>query len=108
MKIFAQRLRQLRESKKLIQEDMGQRLGVSGVAYGDWERNKAEPSLSNLLRLCQFFGVSADYLIGTDGTQDQNKAQIIEKIKSVKADVNYALEMISQLTVKIQALEKEI
>ena len=108
MEIFARRLRELRENKRLVQKDMAVRLGISDVAYGGWERNQAEPSITNLVKLCQFFGVSADYLVGMDRIQDQGKAPILEKIRAVKTEADQAAATLTRLLGEIKTLEKEV
>ena len=39
---------------------------MSETGYASWEQGLAEPSISAIKRLCKFFDVSADYLLGID------------------------------------------
>lgn len=61
---LAFRLRDLRRAKGLTQRDMARQFRLSDVGYGGWERGDAEPSIDNIMRLCAFFGCTADSLIG--------------------------------------------
>lgn len=61
---FAARLKELRRARGLTQRDMAKKFGMTDVGYGGWERGDTEPSLDNIVRLCEFFGCSSDSLIG--------------------------------------------
>lgn len=62
--MFGERLQQLRKNKRLNQEEMATTLCVNPRTYGSWERNEREPSFSDLCRIADFHGVTADYLLG--------------------------------------------
>lgn len=63
-KSFCDRLRHLRLEKGVTQKQVCDWLGLSKNAYGNYEQGIREPSLDALCRLCDFFEVSADYLLG--------------------------------------------
>lgn len=60
------RLRQLRTNKKLTQKDVAEFLGVDRTTYVKYETGASEPNFETLQRLATFFGVSTDYLLGTE------------------------------------------
>ncbi len=64
MKLFGERLKELRTGKGLTQKQLAAVMNVSGNAVHAWESDKQEPSLSALVRLAEYFDVSADYLLG--------------------------------------------
>ncbi len=64
MKIFAQRLRELRVENNLTQAQVASRLGIKQQSYVRYEIGSGEPSLETLVALAKLFGVSADYLLG--------------------------------------------
>lgn len=64
MEIFSERLKELRKEKGLTQKELAQRILQSPTAIVYWEQNKHEPSASALKKICKFFDVSADYLLG--------------------------------------------
>ena len=66
MKIFSERLRELRKEKKLSTEALGGIIGVSDTAICNWENDKHDVRGEQLVRLAQYFGVSADYLLGLE------------------------------------------
>jgi transcriptional regulator with XRE-family HTH domain len=61
---LAERLRMLRAKARVTQETIGDYVGVSQSAVGTWERGESEPLTSQIPKLCEFFGVSADMLLG--------------------------------------------
>lgn len=61
---IAERIKELREDKKLTKTELGLKIGVSDVAIGYWEHGRSEPNASNIVALADFFEVSADYLLG--------------------------------------------
>lgn len=66
---FAMRLKELRRGKGLTQRDMARYFHLTDVGYGGWERGDTEPSIDNIIRLCQFFGCTSDSLIGLEPPQ---------------------------------------
>lgn len=63
---FGEKIRCLREDMepKLTQEELGKKCGMSQRKISRLETNIYEPSLDDIKVLCDFFKVSADYLIG--------------------------------------------
>ena len=59
-------LKDLRKGKKMTQADLSRELNISPSSIGMWEQGRREPDLDNLSRIADFFGVSADYLLGLD------------------------------------------
>lgn len=61
-----QKIRQLRKDKGLSQEQLGQQLLVSRQTVSQWEMDETVPTLDNVLRLRQLFGVSVDAILGME------------------------------------------
>ncbi len=70
MKILAQRLKELRESRRIYQREMAENLGLSFRGYQNYETGQTEPKLSTLVALADFYGVSIDYLVGRTNRPD--------------------------------------
>lgn len=64
MKIFGERLKELRNEKNLSQKDLAKILGTTNSSVCDWETDRAQPDMEMLVRLGDFFNVSIDYLLG--------------------------------------------
>ncbi len=63
---FPERLRALRKSKNMTQEDLVETLGISLRAYRYYERGQREPTLSTLVALADFYDLSLDELVGRE------------------------------------------
>lgn len=64
MKIFGERLKDLRLERNLKQKDVAKGLGVSQAAVARWEANLQIPNIDILYKVAIFFDVSADFLLG--------------------------------------------
>ena len=62
--IFSERMKELRTEKGVKQKDVAEFIGISTKGYCFYELGQREPSLQTLSKLCDYFEVSADYLIG--------------------------------------------
>ena len=56
-------LKKIRKTKKISQVALSVKLGVSQETISAYENGKAYPSIDTLLKLCDVFNVSADYLL---------------------------------------------
>ncbi len=61
---LSERLKHLRKSKNLTQENFAEIIGVSRTAVAKWENGYAEPTLQNIVRISEMFDISSDYLLG--------------------------------------------
>lgn len=64
MKEFPDRLRKLREEKRMKRYMLSQRCGLHTDAIRRYECGEAEPDLVSLIAIADFFEVSLDYLTG--------------------------------------------
>ena len=58
------RILDLRHERDLTQPQLAQALSVSKCIISKWENDLMEPKATYIVRLCKFFNVSADYLLG--------------------------------------------
>ena len=61
---LGQKLKELRVSNNVKQKDVAEHLGILSNSYQQFEYDKIKPSYENLVKLCRYFNVSADYLLG--------------------------------------------
>lgn len=61
---LGQRLKALRKSKGLRQKDMAELLGLTEQNYQRYEYGKINVPATTLAFFADYFGVSADYLLG--------------------------------------------
>ena len=57
-------MRNLREDRDLTQKELGKIINKSQQGYSHIEDGRAELKIDDLIKLCKFYGVSADYFIG--------------------------------------------
>jgi transcriptional regulator with XRE-family HTH domain len=62
--MFGNRLKELRKNQKLKQTDMATFLEITTRHYQDLEYGKINVPASTIIKLCNYFNVSADYLLG--------------------------------------------
>lgn len=57
-------MRDLREDADLTQQQVADMLGTSQTMYARYERGANELPIHHLLKLCEIYDVSSDYLLG--------------------------------------------
>lgn len=62
--IYTTRLKELREDNDLKQKDIAKILGIDQQYYSQYERGINELPIRHLIKLCIYYGVSADYILG--------------------------------------------
>ncbi len=67
---FGSRLKGLRVSKGLTQDQLALRLGVTKSIISAYESGTRYPSLEMLVKLSKSFNVSSDYLLGLNKKQE--------------------------------------
>ena len=63
---------QYRQMRKMTQEEIASRLGVTAQAVSKWERGNGMPDVSLLAGICKVLGVSAGALIGVEESVVEN------------------------------------
>ncbi|MFX9718188.1 S24 family peptidase [Acinetobacter baumannii] len=74
METLGTRLKNLRKSKKLTQQQVADTIGVSKTSVIYWEKDENLPKHDSLMALAQILGVTSDYLLSGKGSDslDQN------------------------------------
>ena len=98
MKIFSERLRDLREQKKLSMLALAQKIGVSDAAICKWENGTNEPKASYISLLADFFEVSTDYLLGLEDEIGAKQYSAPTKKVETPSDVQEILDMVLALS----------
>lgn len=88
-KVFrGDRLKLVRETRGLTQDDLNKRLGLGNTQVYRYENGKAEPTTQTVVSLARELGVSADYLLGlSDDPLDkwEHAALSAEEIQIIEA-----------------------
>lgn len=64
MKVFAQRIKELRDERGLGVRELAAMLGISHAAISFYENCKRIPDITICKKFADFFGVTGDYLLG--------------------------------------------
>ena len=67
---FPRTLSLLRQEKKVSQRTAAEALGISQALLSHYENGVREPGLAFVVRACDYYGVSADFLLGRTLTRD--------------------------------------
>lgn len=95
MDIFAKRIKKLREEQDLTQRELGDRTGLSPASIGFYERNSRNANSENIEKLCRYFNVSADYLLGlTNNRKPVNK--LIQDLSNIPPEIYKLLNIIKE------------
>ncbi|MBQ7467213.1 MAG: helix-turn-helix transcriptional regulator [Clostridia bacterium] len=66
MRIFAERLKELRLEKKLSQSQLSKLLNIGNSSISRWENDQATINSDQLIILAKFFNVTTDWLLGLE------------------------------------------
>lgn len=68
---ITQRIRNIREDKDLTQQQVADGIGVKREQYRRYETGENEMKVSHIIKLCEFYNLSADYIIGFTDIETQ-------------------------------------
>ena len=71
------RIKILRKSNKMTQEKLANELKIARSTLAMYEINKSEPDQATLLKLADFFGVTVDYILGRELSEEDKRIQSI-------------------------------
>ena len=64
MEKYVKIIRDLREDNDKTQQEIADILGTSQTMYARYERGANEMPIRHLIKLCRYYKVSADYILG--------------------------------------------
>ena len=95
---FNEKLIELRKSKGLSQDELGNALGVSRQTISKWELAQSYPDFQRLVLLSDYFGLSLDALVKDIDVQDVRSKNLSEKqLSSIYEDVSSAKSAINKV-----------
>lgn len=93
---FNEKLIELRKSKGLSQDELGDKLGVSRQTISKWELAQSYPDFQRLVLLSDYFGLSLDALVKDIDVQDVRDKNLSDKqISTIYDDVQNAKSAIN-------------
>ena len=95
---FNEKLIELRKSKGLSQDELGNALGVSRQTISKWELAQSYPDFQRLVLLSDYFGLSLDALVKDIDVQDVRNKNLSERqLSSIYKDISSAKSTINKV-----------
>lgn len=91
------RIRELREDRDLRQSDVAAATGIDQRTLSNYETGKTNPDSYAIIKLCDFFNVSADYLIGRIDSRSRRITKLEAEISYIQKELIDILEEIKKL-----------
>lgn len=91
------RIRDLREDWDLRQIDLANAVGIDQRTLSNYETGKTNPDSFAIIKLADFFGVSADYLIGRTNDKAVSTQNIIARLNKLQDEIDKILNDIKKL-----------
>jgi len=84
---FSQRLKQLRTVKRLTQEQVAKKIGVTASMVSSYETDIRLPSYEVLIKIATLFGVTVDYLLCLDDKRFLDISKLSDEEAAVVCDM---------------------
>lgn len=97
MEYFGDKLKALRKSKNLTQQQLADKVELVKGSISAYEQNTKYPSLDVLIKFCNFFNVSADFLLGLSNDMFFKTASLTDE----------QLQLIMKLVVEFEQLNTQ-
>jgi len=91
--IISENLASLRKEAKLTQLELAEKFNYSDKAVSKWEKGDTIPDIETLYNLCQFYGVTLDYLTHK-GFPNDKKEYILKKNSDFRKKVLITLLLV--------------
>ena len=116
------KIKQLRKEKKLTQEELAEKIGISKRTLANWEDGVSSIKENKLKILCEIFGVDMPYMLGYNNVKNETdlkvsvldealeKLRIINNVLLVENDEGHDMWILGFRTamVAIENFKKEI
>ncbi len=84
MSSIGERIYELRKQNNMSQGDLADELDVSRQTISKWENDSSVPETDKIIRLCEIFSISTDYILrGIDASVQEEKSETIIKEKTI-------------------------
>lgn len=90
---ISKRIKQLRESAHLTQQELADKLSISRSTLAGYESERKQPSYQTLAQIAKVFNVPTDYILGVGVFENwelllENKKSVIKIISSMAARIS--------------------
>ncbi len=91
------RIRALREDRDLRQLDVSNATGIDQRTLSNYETGKTYPDSYAIIKLADFFDVSADYLLGRSNAKTTSAEALIKKVQSIQNELSQLCDELKRL-----------
>jgi len=102
---FAANLSRLRREKGLSQRQAATELGVSQALLSHYETDAREPKLDFVIKVCDYYGVTTDYILGRTHEREDGSSRlavklgiIVDSLEELKTSEAFLLSKLKTLT----------
>lgn len=79
MEYLGMKLKALRQERGITQKQLAEAMGLVTASISSYETGGNYPSAEIIIKLCRFFNVSADYLLGLNDTREFNMTDLTDE-----------------------------
>jgi transcriptional regulator with XRE-family HTH domain len=76
--MFNEKLKRLRRNQNMTQQDLAEALGIDRTTVTKYESRDIPPPMTSVRKICELFGVSMDYMMGTE-EKDELPVRLLDK-----------------------------
>lgn len=102
---MGERIKQIRQQRRLSQEAVAEKLQVSRQAVTKWETGRSMPSTANLLALCELFGVTMEELCPPHQEGQRNKNGMAKPWKWILLVASIICTLLSAVAIAVLAYQ---
>jgi len=104
---FAANLGKLRREKGLSQRQAAAELGVSQALLSHYENDSREPRLDFVLKICDYYAVTTDYILGRTKERGDGATRLSAKVNEVVDSIEELRTAEAELIGKLKTLTKK-
>ena len=93
---IGEKIKKLREERKMTQQDLADRIGKSRAAIGKYETGVRLPDNATLHAICDFFEVTTDYLLGRSERRQVGQEIALEECLSQGMTVTFSGRVLTE------------
>ena len=99
---FQERFSELLSRRGIKPYRLSKEIGVSEGLISNWRSGERRPAMDNIIKLAEYFEVSADYMLGIDSPTDPLREQIRQSLFTLSDD---SLKKVLEYIRLLQSLE---
>ena len=105
--LFADKFKGLRIEKGLSQRRAAAALGISQALLSHYENDAREPKLDFVIKACEYYGVSADYILGRSKERGSNVTVLTDAVRETVESLEESHKAEAELIKRLKKLIKE-